>query len=276
MRMLCIRCGVLKSLSCGMNVVFRQCGVMFGFGLWVLSAQADTLEVFAPPSLNPVLMDIAQQFELHTNHRVELTIAPVTGLAKYIRQHDSPHVLFSDNSKWWDELDKQKYDLIDTTTPIELLSNQLVLVVPQSHNQDYPIYPHAPWAENFEGDLCMGAPDQVPVGRYGKQVLNYFGLWDTLKKHTTYADNEHETLDLLEQGACDLAIVYRTDALNNPKVRIATTFPLISHDTLVYQVALVKPTDATASVFLRYLQSVNAQKTFKRYGFGLATKRSSN
>lgn len=256
--------------------MFRQCGVMFGFGLWVLSAQADTLEVFAPPSLNPVLMDIAQQFELQTNHRVELTIAPVTGLAKYIRQHDSPHVLFSDNSKWWDELDKQKYDLIDTTTPIELLTNQLVLVVPQSRNQDYPIYPHAPWAENFEGDLCMGAPDQVPVGRYGKQVLNYFGLWDTLKKQTTYADNEHEALDLLEQGACDLAIVYRTDAINNPKVRIATTFPLISHDTLVYQVALVKPTDATASVFLRYLHSVNAQKTFRRYGFGLATKRNIN
>lgn len=121
----------------------------------------------------------------------------------------------------------------------------------------------------------MGAPDQVPVGRYGKQALNYFGLWDTLKKRTHYADNEHEALTQLEQGDCNLAIVYRTDALNNPRVRIATTFPLISHETIVYQTALVKPIEPIASVFLRYLQSVHAQKTFKRYGFGLATKRNS-
>jgi molybdate transport system substrate-binding protein len=258
-----------------MDVVFRSLSLMFGFGLCALSAQADTLEIFAPASLHPVLTDIAQQFELQTTHHVELTIAPVTGLAKYIRQHDSPHLLFSDNDKWWDELDKKKYDLIETTPPVELLTNQLVLVVPQAHPQDYPIYPHAPWADNFEGELCMGAPDQVPVGRYGKQALNYFGLWDTLKKRTHYADNEHEALTQLEQGDCDLAIVYRTDALNNPRVRIATTFPLISHETIVYQTALVKPIEPIASVFLRYLQSVHAQKTFKRYGFGLANKRNS-
>jgi molybdate transport system substrate-binding protein len=71
-------------------------------------------------------------------------------------------------------------------------------------------------------------------------------------------------------GECPLGIVYRSDAVSEPRVRVIATFPPSSHAPIVYPVAIVRGHDDAASrALLDALQSPAAKAVFQRYGFDL-------
>ena len=65
-----------------------------------------------------------------------------------------------------------------------------------------------------------------------------------------------------------LGIVYKTDAMAEPAVKVVATFPAASHPAIVYPVGRVATSEnASAADFISYLQGAKAQSIFKAQGF---------
>ena len=87
------------------------------------------------------------------------------------------------------------------------------------------------------------------------------------------ADNVRAALNFVARGEAPLGIVYRSDAVSEPGVRIVATFPEASHPAIVYPAAVVAGHDsAAARALLERLRSAPEQAIFRAYGFDAPPK----
>jgi molybdate transport system substrate-binding protein len=68
-------------------------------------------------------------------------------------------------------------------------------------------------------------------------------------------------------GEAPFGIVYETDALVEPKVKIVDVFPEASHPPIVYPAALLKGARPGAEACFAVLKGPRARAIFARYGF---------
>jgi molybdate transport system substrate-binding protein len=69
------------------------------------------------------------------------------------------------------------------------------------------------------------------------------------------------------RGEAPLGIVYTTDALIDPKVRIIDTFPVDTHAPINYPAASLNDARAESAAYLAFLGSTAAAATWKKFGF---------
>jgi len=81
------------------------------------------------------------------------------------------------------------------------------------------------------------------------------------------AENVRVALAYVARGEAPLGIVYTTDAMADPKVKIVDTFPDNTHQPIVYPVALTKDANQQAKAFLDYLGGSEAAAIFAKAGF---------
>ncbi|MGH8184006.1 MAG: molybdate ABC transporter substrate-binding protein, partial [Rhodanobacteraceae bacterium] len=101
-----------------------------------------------------------------------------------------------------------------------------------------------------------------------QQSLTKLGLWDVLEPRMAMARDVRAALNLVVLRQCPLGIVYRSDAVSEPRVKVLATFPPDSHKPIVYPIAIVKGHDnATTRALLAALESPRARSVFNRWGF---------
>ena len=93
------------------------------------------------------------------------------------------------------------------------------------------------------------------------------GVWNSVQGSLASAENVRVALAYVARKETPLGIVYQTDALSEPKVKIIGTFPESSHQPIVYPAALTKDAKAAAKGFLDYLSGAEARASFDRAGF---------
>jgi molybdate transport system substrate-binding protein len=76
-------------------------------------------------------------------------------------------------------------------------------------------------------------------------------------------------LAYVARGETPLGIVYKTDALIEPAVRIVGTFPDSSHTPIVYPAALIRGARPGAAAFLAFLTTPAARAAFEEAGFSV-------
>lgn len=75
-------------------------------------------------------------------------------------------------------------------------------------------------------------------------------------------------LAAVESESVDAAIVYRTDALISPRVRVAYVVPLGDAPRVVYPVAsIAASTSPSARAFVDFLSGPEARRIFESKGF---------
>jgi molybdate transport system substrate-binding protein len=117
----------------------------------------------------------------------------------------------------------------------------------------------------------MANPDAVPAGKYGRDALQSLGIWADIQPHIARTENVRAALLLVARGEAPFGIVYATDALAEPKVRIVDTFPDDTHAPIVYPVAIVATSRSPhAQRFLESLASPAARTIWLRHGFAMA------
>jgi molybdate transport system substrate-binding protein len=233
------------------------------------TAQADTITVFAAASLKAALDDIAVQFEQSFDHKLHLSFAGSSALARQIERGAPADVFISANINWMDLLEAQ--GLLVPDTRVALLTNELVLITPaDSGITPWPI-DEIDIVTLLEGSpLAMAFVDAVPAGIYGKAAFVFFGVWDELSQHVAQTDNVRGALALVARGEARLGVVYATDARAEPRVSVVATFPKTSHAPIVYPAAVVAPATKAAQEFANYLMSPEARLIFNHHGFGSA------
>jgi molybdate transport system substrate-binding protein len=230
-----------------------------------LQAVADTITVFAAASLKNAIDEITEHYEADHSDSVVVSYAGSATLARQIEMGAPADIFISANTAWMDYLSDR--GLINESSCFNLASNQLVLV--SSSPEINASFKQPQDLMDALGDeyLAMGIVNSVPAGIYGKQALTYYNLWEPLKQQVAQSDNVRSALALVASGEAPLGIVYHSDAVVEPKVSIAATFPKESHDRILYPVAAVTESDKATASFLEFLRSELSRAILERNGF---------
>ncbi|HKW82030.1 MAG TPA: molybdate ABC transporter substrate-binding protein [Casimicrobiaceae bacterium] len=233
-------------------------------------AQAAGLTVFAAASLKEALDRQVAGFEAATGSKVVVAYAGSNALARQIEAGAPADVFISADVDWVDYLEART--LLRAGTRADLLRNRLVLIAPTASSVSLRIAPGFALAAALHGGrLAMANPDGVPAGRYGRDALRALGVWDAVEPRLARAENVRAALRLVARGEAPLGIVYATDALAEPNVRVIDTFPATTHAPIVYPVAIVSQSRSPyAERFVEYLESPAARAVWTAHGFTMA------
>ena len=240
-------------------------------GLFVLASAAQAEPrgplVLAAASLQESMNAAADAWATHHHARPVLSFAASSALARQINAGGSADLFVSADEDWMDYLAKAGQIVPESRK--SFLVGALVIVGPANGNVHLRPSPGFPLAAALAGGkLAMADPDAVPAGRYGREALQHFGVWDQVSGQVARAENVRAALGLVAHGAVPLGIVYATDAKAEPAVQIVGVFPAGSHTPITYPVARLKAsTNGDAEAFRRFLLSGEGKAIFRRYGF---------
>ncbi len=223
--------------------------------------------VLAAASLQESLNAAADAWARHHHARPVLAFAASSTLARQIAAGGAADLFASADQEWMDSL--AQTGRIVPGTRAGWLAGALVIIAPAGSRLRLRPVPGFPLVAALHGGrLAMADPDSVPAGRYGREALQHMRVWDALSGQIARAENVRAALALVARGAAPLGVVYATDALAEPKVRMIGVFPAGSHTPIIY--ALARTTASThpdAEAFRRFLLSDEAAAIFRRYGF---------
>ena len=252
----------------GMFRALIAASVAFVASVLPLHASADDVLVFAAASLKPALDEIIATPEAKAIGEIKASYAASSQLAKQIEAGAPAALFISADQDWMNEVaSKQK---IVAATRVDLLGNALVLVAPKDSTISLKIAPkfNLVGALGNDGHLALGEPNSVPAGKYAKASLTQLGVWDAVQPHVVSADNVRAALNFVAKGEAPLGVVYRSDAVSEPAVRVVDTFPATSHAPIVYPAAVLSDHDTPAAhKLLDLLHAPATQAVFRRYGF---------
>jgi molybdate transport system substrate-binding protein len=238
-----------------------------------LAAHADDLLVFAAASLKPSLDKIVASPEVTAIGSVKVSYAASSQLAKQI-ESGAPAALFvSADQDWMNYVDEKK--LLVAGTRANLLGNKLVLIAPKDSTLKLDLVRGVDIAGALgkDGHLALAEPNSVPAGKYAKAALTQLDAWDQVSARVVSAENVRAALNFVARGEAPLGVVYRSDAVSEPSVRVVATFPESTHVPIVYPAALVASHDSPAArKLLDLLRSAREQAIFQEYGFDAPPK----
>jgi molybdate transport system substrate-binding protein len=234
--------------------------------------QKPELLVFAAASLTNVLGELSPAFEKKSGVAVKISFAASSALARQIEGGAAADVFVSADQEWMDYL--QTRSLLNDASRRDLVANHLVLIAPADSRIKLRIAPKFKLAAALgEGRLSTADPDTVPAGKYAKAALISLEAWESVEPKLARADNVRGALMFVSRGEAPLGIVYSTDALVDPKVRIVDTFPDKTHAPITYPAAATKDAKAGAVAYLEYLSGKEAAATWRKFGFVELTKK---
>ncbi|MFC7392128.1 molybdate ABC transporter substrate-binding protein [Scopulibacillus cellulosilyticus] len=231
--------------------------------------QQVTLTVSAAASLKDALDDIQKPFEkANPNIKLKFNFGGSGDLQKQIEQGAPADLFISASRGNYDQLAKE--GLIKEGKNI--LGNTLVLVTPT--NSQSTVKNFRDLKNNNVHKVAIGIPQTVPAGEYAKETLQHLNVWKTIQPKTVMAKDVRQVLSYAETGNVDAGIVYKTDALTTKKVKIVATASHSDHSPIVYPAGIIKDTKhpQAAKKLYHYLQTEQAQKIFKKYGFNVLNK----
>jgi molybdate transport system substrate-binding protein len=237
-----------------------------GFALLFASAKsayADEILVSAAASLTDVLKEIATAY--HAKYTVKFNFGPSSGLARQIEEGAPADIFFSADLPQMDALDKK--NLLEPGTRKNLLSNQLVIIVPA--DSKFTVTSPKDLLKADVKRIALAEPSTVPVGVYSSKYLADEGLWNQLKAKIVPVQDVRATLASVESGNVEAGFVYKTDAAVSKKVKIVYEVPVDKGPKITYPVAIVKESKRkeAARGFLDYFHSPYAKNAFRKYGF---------
>ena len=246
--------------------------LIFAFVLFLseVSFADEKLTVFAAASLTNALSEISTKYEKETGIKIAHSFASSSVLAKQIENGAPADLFISADLKWMNYL--QEKSLVNKSSRKNLLANTLVLIAPKGRSFDVKFEEGFAFVKAFDGRLCTGDIESVPVGIYAKEALTNLGWWKDIKSRIVGTQDVRGALAFVERAECNVGIVYVTDAKVSSKVDLVGAFPESTHSPVLYPVAMTVNSKESAKAYLSYLQSDEAMNIFKKYGFNIHPK----
>ncbi|MGP3987912.1 molybdate ABC transporter substrate-binding protein [Streptomyces sp. 3N207] len=215
------------------------------------------LTVLGAASLTDVFQAAGKAYEReHPGTKVKFSFAGSQALAAQVKQGVPADVLATADTRTMDGLKGE------TGKPAVFAKNRLVIATGEGN----------PKRVKGLKDLADSklkvvlAASEVPVGRYGKQVLDAQKL---KVKPVSQEPNVRAVLSKVELGEADAGLVYRTDAATAPKKVDAVDIPDRQNAIASYPAASLKQSkhQKEAASFVKWLSTPKAQKLLRKAGF---------
>jgi molybdate transport system substrate-binding protein len=222
---------------------------------------------FAASSLAGALDAVGRAWKTATGKRLSCTYASSSVLARQI-EAGAPADVFASADRAWTEWAAAR-GLLRSGSEIAPLSTRLVLIAPRAEPIALRIAPGFPLAQALgSGRLAMGNPASVPAGAYARAALTALGVWGDVQGRIVATENVRAALAFVARGEAALGIVYETDAMSEPRVRILDVFPAETHPPIVYAFAITAASrNPDAGALLEYLRTPAALSIFAAHGF---------
>ena len=244
------------------------------------AAQSAELIVFAAASLTETLTTIGETYSAENPGVTFRFNFDSSGTLKTQIQEGADCDLFiSAGQKQMDQLDimasadvnKDRLDLVDSDTRVDLLENKVVLCVPEGSDKGIDSFDAL--AEHLKAQdilFCMGNSD-VPVGQYTQKILAYYALDEEALAAAgviTYGSNVKEVTTQITEASVDAGVVYCTDAFSAGLTPVDEATKEMCGQ-VIYPAAVLKaaPNAEAAKEFLAYLQTDRAATVFEGVGF---------
>ena len=244
------------------------------------AAQSVELIVFAAASLTETLTAIGETYSAENPGVTFRFNFDSSGTLKTQIQEGADCDLFiSAGQKQMDQLDimasadvnKDRLDLVDSDTRVDLLENKVVLCVPEGSDKGIDSFDAL--AEHLKAQdilFCMGNSD-VPVGQYTQKILAYYDLDEEALAAAgviTYGSNVKEVTTQITEASVDAGVVYCTDAFSAGLTPVDEATREMCGQ-VIYPAAVLKaaPNAEAAKEFLAYLQTDRAATVFEGVGF---------
>lgn len=234
-------------------------------------SRAQGLSVFAASSMADVLGETLRRYQAISGTKVTASYAASSVLARQIERGAPADVFVSADQVWMDYLSQASR--LEESTRVVLAGNRIVLIASRTSPVELKVAAGFGLAAALgDSRLAIGDPAHVPAGRYAREALVALGVWDAVKARIAATENVRSALNLVARGEASLGIVYRTDAISTPVVRIVGTFPREIHAPIEYPAAVLRDTKQpqAARALLLYLRSSEAHAVFARHGFAPA------
>jgi len=231
------------------------------------AGHADQIGVFAAASTMVVMRDLSADFNRRSGHRLRLTFAASSTLARQIERGAPAQLFLSANRAWMDYLDTRGQ--IDSASRTVLMHNRLALIAPAQTELAVASTAALDLPTLLSGDrLAIGDPDHVPVGIYAKQALTRLGLWSGAAGRTIRLPNARQVVIFVARNETPLGIGYGSDAIADPKIRTLVLFPADAHDPIAYSMAATTAPPSPAMASLRdYMTGPDAAAIIRTNGF---------
>ena len=191
-----------------------------------VAAQPPVLVVSVAASVNDALDEIAGLYRSATGVTVALNAGGSNTLARQIVEGAKAGLFVSADQAQMDLVEKAGRVVRGTRT--NLLTNELVVIVPKNSTG-------LALAQLIDGRvkrLAMGEPAAVPAGVYGRKWLEHEGAWLRLESKVVPFPTVRAVLSAVENGRADAGIVYKTDAMITPSVRVIASVDAKQHSYL--------------------------------------------
>ena len=238
------------------------------------------ITVFAAASLTETLEEIEKAYE-EENPQVDiiLNLDSSGTLKTQIEEGADCDIFISAAQKQMDELDieagheknPERLDFVDHDSRIDILENRVVLAVPDTDPKKVTSFEDMAQGLRSKDLLLAMGNDDVPVGRYTKEILDYYGLNEDILAFDgliTYGSNVKEVTTQVKEGAADCGVIYSTDAYSAGLKTVDTADEKMC-SRVIYPAAVLKKSKEkdAAEKFLNSLSSEESRKIFESVGF---------
>ena len=220
--------------------------------------------VSAAASLTEAVTEISENFQEETGIEVVLNFSSSGSLQKQIEEGAPADIFLSASKSKMDKLEEK--NLIDVDSRKDYLNNHLVLIVSEEYKDEIKSI-----EDLLESGvkLSVGEPESVPAGKYAKQSLEYYDMWDKLTGQMVYAKTVKQVAQYVESGESPAGIVYMTDTTLLEHSYVNMVLDEESHTPIVYPLAIIKESKNKdiAEEYIDYLQNEESRSIFVKYNF---------
>jgi molybdate transport system substrate-binding protein len=231
-----------------------------------VEAASEPLTIAAATSLKDAFRHILPLFEAKNKDiNVRVIYGPSQTLAKQIEEGAPIDVFLPSLAEEIDGLEQK--GLVIQSTKRVYAATSLVLIAGSEFPAEVVSAQDLPATRVRH--IAIGNPKTSSVGKVADQYLKSSKLDSQLKAEFVYSEHSRAVLDLVAQGEADIGIVYRTDAVANPKIRILYEAPKGSHQPIHYGVAAVWTARniPAAGNFISFLGTPKVQALLQEHGF---------
>jgi molybdate transport system substrate-binding protein len=233
------------------------------------STPVESLRIAAAASLQKALQEITSLYsQNNAGQKINYNFAASGVLQQQIEQGAPTDVFISAAANQMQALEAK--GLLVSGTQADLLTNQLVLIVPKQSNITLTSFQQL--VQPAVMRITVGEPRSVPVGQYATEALKNLGILAQVQSKLVFGNNVKSVLTAVETGDADAGIVYITDAKTSGQVRVVAVAEAKLHSPIRYSIAVLQSSHSpdTAKQYIEFLQSAAAKRIFERYGFGMA------
>ena len=187
-------------------------------------------------------------------------------LVMQVKNGANPDIFISANVEWMDYLERKK--IISKKFRKDFIYNSLVVITNKKNsvNEFTNIKEVENAFLNSKTKISLAMINSIPAGMYAKDFLENAGIWKNIKKKYVESTNVRTALNYVARNELEFGIVYKTEVVENSKVKIVYYIDGKKHKKITYPITALNEKKETIELYNFFLDKRSLSKTLK-WGF---------